>query len=127
MRIPPELQKRIDDLQAELRKAQEVAEYFQSLPEESRPTPPRPKHVRRTLRHANEAGLKTIVDFARVVLGDAGSEGMHFRDIAVEAVKKGYRGKAGSTPEAIADSFRVTLRRHGDVFTRTSEGHFRLG
>jgi hypothetical protein len=51
---------------------------------------------------------------------------MHFRAVADEAIKQGYKGRKKSTTKSIQQSFWATMRRNGEVFKALGEGTFSL-
>jgi hypothetical protein len=77
-------------------------------------------------RKAQVAPVRKIADYASEILAGAGEEGMHFRDIAKEAMNRGYRGRKGSNDKSIGLSFWSTMHRGKKVFANLGQGRFRL-
>jgi hypothetical protein len=75
---------------------------------------------------AQASELKTIADFAKDILASATPEGMHFTEIADQAMARGYAGRKGSEEKSIRQSFWATMRRDGNTFKMLGEGRFRL-
>jgi hypothetical protein len=92
-----------------------------------------PAEVNKGIKEAEKADLagKSIVEcVSRVLIANHGLP-MHYKEIAREAVLRGYTGKAGKTPltkpedmESIFNSFATTIRTHPDLFPRKGDGHY---
>jgi|SRR5579862_6439525 len=70
--------------------------------------------------------LKTIAEYAKEILPKAGAEGMHFREVAHEALRMGYTGRKSSTEKAIAQSFWATMHRDKQTFVAIGDGRYSL-
>ena len=81
--------------------------------------------VNRQVNTNSRDELKTIADYAKALLAKS-PDGMHFTDIADQAMARGYRGRKGSEEKAIRQSFWATMRRDGEAFEMLGEGMFKL-
>lgn len=69
---------------------------------------------------------KTIAEFSKLILSECNGDGMRYSDVAAEAFKRGYRGKANSDAKAIVQSFWATMHRNSKLFKSLGKGNFRL-
>jgi len=67
----------------------------------------------------------TILEAAKLILAEKKSE-MHSNAVADEAIRRGYKGKKKSTPDAIRKSFWAIMKRKPDVFKAMGGGKFKL-
>jgi hypothetical protein len=67
---------------------------------------------------------KTIVECATTILRERRNEPLHYRDIAIAAMSRGYKGRSDDSKK-IARSFAQTLLRL-DEFKAVGNGNFRL-
>ena len=122
------IQARIDSLRGEISELEIAARVLRGLRSGGSNGVSRAARVRRSVRRPqpSSTGKPTIADFARDVLKSGGNEGMHFRQVADQAVKLGFRGRRGSQPKTIQQSFWATMKRSPDIFEALGGGKFKL-
>lgn len=67
---------------------------------------------------------KKIRECAEILLRERSPQ--HFRDLAIEAIARGYRSQKGGDTEIIAKSFWSTLKLFSKLFEKVGTGKFRL-
>jgi hypothetical protein len=67
---------------------------------------------------------KNIYESAAIILRDHGNQALHFRDIAAEAERRGYR--SGRSARVPPQSFSVMMIRKSELFEKVGAGKFRL-
>lgn len=74
-----------------------------------------------------DMGGVTIAEAATKILQERGNEPTHFRLLAAEAIKRGYKSnRADSTDKSVTQSFWATMRRNPDEFEAAGDGLYRL-
>ncbi len=122
------IQSRIESLRGEISELEIAARVLRGLRSGANNGASHPARVRRSIRRPRPrpAGKLTIADFARDVLRDSDNGGMHFREVADQAVKLGFRGRKGSGAKTIQQSFWATMKRSPTVFDALGGGKFKL-
>lgn len=70
---------------------------------------------------------KNILVFAQNVLRKEPGLTLHYREIAEESMKKGYKSnRPGSTTEKVHHSFWTTMNRNEEIFQAVGKGRFKL-
>jgi hypothetical protein len=81
-----------------------------------------------TIREAVETsppdtGGPTIREVAERILRELNVPSMHYREVADEALRRGFRG---GPPEKVRESFRRMMHKRADTFEMLGEGRYRL-
>jgi hypothetical protein len=67
---------------------------------------------------------KTIVDCATILLTEKSPR--YFREVAREAIARGYKSQKGGDLEIVSKSFQTALINFKDLFQRVGPGQFQL-
>jgi HB1, ASXL, restriction endonuclease HTH domain len=111
----------------------------EKVPEQSTPSPPllSPKQTNGhsplpsdsqaiteiTIKDNSFSG-KTMAECAERLLRERGP--MHYREVAEEAIRRGYRSTKGGSPDTLASSFWATLSRKPELFEPAGRGIYKL-
>ena len=113
-----ELVQQREDLEAQYKVAQarladlyeQAARRLRSAPAEAETSPP-------------DSGGLTIREVAERILRELNVPNMHYREVADEALRRGFRG---APPEKVRESFRRMMHKRSDIFEMLGEGRYRL-
>jgi hypothetical protein len=105
---------------------EQAARSLRSEPTEVETSPPDPGVL--TIREAVETsppdtGGPTIREVAERILRERNVPSMHYREVADEALRQGFRG---GPPEKVRESFRRMMHKRADTFEMLGEGRYRL-
>lgn len=124
-----------EDLEAQYKVAQsrladlyeQAARRLRSEPTEGETSPPETGNL--TIREASietsppETGGLTIREVAERILRELNVPSMHYREVADEALRRGFRG---GQPEKVRESFRRMMHKRADTFEMLGEGRYGL-
>jgi hypothetical protein len=129
-----ELVQQREDLEAQYKVAQarladlyeQAARRLRSAPAEVETAPQDSGGL--TIREAAEtspqdSGGLTIREVAERILRELNVPNMHYREVADEALRRGFRG---APPEKVRESFRRMMHKRSDIFEMLGEGRYRL-
>ena len=112
------LRRELDDLETARRVIRSLAAA------EGGNSPPKCPQVGIGQRNREKPARMTILETAKSILTERGEA--YFKDVAAEAIARGYEGKKSSTKDKIAKSFWAIMKRNSDTFVATGKGKFRL-
>lgn len=129
--ILAQVEQQIEEKRAELAELETTAKVLRRLagngqvpePVKNVPVPVAPRQQGPTPTGSELAG-KDVREAAIAVL--TGGKALHYKVVATEAIRRGYRSGRGTGAETAARTFWATMKRLSDVFQRAGAGKFKL-